>query len=196
MASFSSDGRQPGLIDRRRSTLVVIDVQKRLIPKVRNSKTVLARMAALVSSAQVMDVPTVFTEHCRDSIGAVSSDLRALSGDAPVIPKTAFKATAEPDFTAHLVNLGRPQAVIAGFEAHVCVLQTALGLCDLGYDVFVVSDAIATRRKHDMRAALQRMAAAGVQIVSAEMVLFEWLETGDNRHLPKLLPQIKKLAVI
>ena len=138
----------------------------------------------------------IFTEHCKEDAGNVLPDLLDIAEQPRVVPKAAFKATAELAFTAHLANLGHRQVVLAGVDAHVCVLQTALGLLDLGYEVYLVSDAIAARSVHDKAAALKRMVAAGVREVTAEMVLFEWLETAENRRLPMVLPQIKKLAAL
>ena len=80
---------------------------------------------------------------------------------------------------------------VAGMEAHVCVLQTVLGLKAVGYEPVVVADAIASRQSESRDLAISRMRKHGVDIVNAEMVIFEWLEVGDSRAFKDVLPMIK-----
>src|SRR5205814_10272743 len=70
--------------------------------------------------------------------------------------------------------------VVAGCEAHICVLQTVLGLLDRSRRAYVVADAIGSRRPENKAAALSRLARAGAEVVTTEMVLFEWLGTADD----------------
>ncbi|MGZ8367401.1 MAG: isochorismatase family protein, partial [Rhodoplanes sp.] len=74
----------------------------------------------------------------------------------------------------------RPEVIVTGCEAHVCVLQTALGLLDAGRRVYVVRDAIGSRRAESKEAAIRRMERHGADIVTTEMVVFEWLETAEH----------------
>ena len=62
----------------------------------------------------------------------------------------------------------------------VCVLQTALGLLELGKEVFVVAEAVGSRRPEDRELALERLRQAGCRIVSREMVAFEWLHKAGS----------------
>jgi nicotinamidase-related amidase len=194
MVDQSPAAGRPLLIDRRKAALIVVDAQERLADAADGAEPVLARISALVSGARIMDVPVILTEQCGPQNGGVFAELVDAAGGARVVPKTAFKATAELAFTAHLVNLGRPQLVVAGFEAHISVLQTVLGLLGSDRQVFVVADAVAARRGSDCIAALRRMAATGAQEVTSDMVLHEWLETGDNRRGAQLAPHLKSLA--
>jgi isochorismate hydrolase len=70
---------------------------------------------------------------------------------------------------------GRPQVVMGGLEAHVCVTQTAIDLEDQGFEAFVVADAVSSRAKASRRLALTRLLRTGVDVVDSEMVVFEWL---------------------
>ena len=108
-----------------------------------------------------------------------------------VIEKIHFSWIDEPDFAARLDAIGRDQAVICGLEAHVCVLQTALGLRERGFAVAVVADAVASRHPGDRERALARLSQAGVEIVTAEMVMFEWLRKGGTPEFKDLLALIK-----
>ena len=96
-----------------------------------------------------------------------------------MVEKSTFDACAEPGFAAAFIGAER-RAVVAGCEAHVCVMQTVLGLLDRGVPVAVVADALGARRPESKRLAIERMARHGAEIVTTEMVVFEWLR--DSRR--------------
>ncbi len=168
------------LMHAARSVLIVIDVQERLCPVMDDPRRVLYNGARLLTAAARLDVPVLCTEQYSKGLGPTMIDLRTLLPDGAVVEKTAFGAMAEAGFRHALSGIGRAQVVICGTEAHVCVLQTALGLREAGFPVFTVADACGSRRPESERAGLDRMAAAGCQIVTTEMVLFEWL--GDKAN--------------
>ena len=111
------------------------------------------------------------------------------SNSAPVVSKMSFDASAATGFPAATPE--RPQLIVAGCEAHVCVLQTVLGLLADGRDVFVVRDAIGSRRAESKEAAIARMERHRREIVTTEMVVFEWLGTGDHPRFRELSALIK-----
>ena len=76
--------------------------------------------------------------------------------------------------------MARKQIILAGLEAHVCVLQTALELLHNGYQVYVVEDAICSRKAEHKFYALQRMQQQGITITNYESVLFEWLRDASH----------------
>jgi nicotinamidase-related amidase len=104
--------------------------------------------------------------------------------------KTEFDATRNPAFARH-VRGERPDLVVAGCEAHVCVLQTVLGLLDGKRRVHVVADAIGSRAPDNKKAAIERMARHGAEIVTTEMVVFEWLQSSDHPHFRETVALIK-----
>ena len=108
-----------------------------------------------------------------------------------VFEKIHFSCSREDGFLARLDDWGRGQIVLAGMETHVCVLQTALPLLEVGYQVFLVADATGSRRPSDRNAAMARLAQADGIVVTAEMVLFEWLERGDTPTFREILKLIK-----
>ena len=103
-----------------------------------------------------------------------SASLRATAGDAPLVTKTHFSCVADGCLVGTAVEQRR-QVVVVGTEAHVCVMQTVLELRWQGKEVFVVADAVGSRKPADKEAALARMRSHGVEIVTREMVAFEWL---------------------
>ena len=142
-------------------------------------------------SAQAIKIPVLFTEHCANKIGpTVEHLLDDVNADC-VLAKTHFSAGSEPQIEARLKTLNRGQVVITGAEAHVCVLQTALMLKQAGYQTFLVDDGTASRRIDNKRSGIDRMRQNGVEIVSAEMVIFEWLQRADTDLFRELLPLIK-----
>lgn len=164
-----------------RSALVLIDFQARLMPAIADGAAAVAAARRLQEGARLLQVPVLVTEQIPAKLGATVTELAAAS-DAPfaqtTFAKTTFDAARAPGFIGALP--ARSDLVVAGCEAHVCVLQTVLGLLDLGRRVFVVADAIGSRRPESREAAVARMQRHGAEIVTTEMVLFEWL--GDAAH--------------
>lgn len=161
------------------SLLLAIDLQGRLLPAIECAETVLVNAVWLVDVAQLIGVPVLATEHCPQSLGLVEAGLRARFPEDTIVQKTHFSAVTEGELLqAHCA--GRKQWVVVGTEAHVCVLQTVLDLLAVGRQVFVVEDAVGSRRSRDKELALQRMLQNGAEIVSREMVVFEWLEQANT----------------
>lgn len=163
------------LMNRLDSSLLVVDLQVRLMPHIFEREDVLANAVWLVEVARRVGVPVVLTEQNRDKLGDSDPTLLAAAGEAPRVEKLHFSA-ATCGCLAHTEVERRPQVVLCGVESHVCVQQTALGLSRQGKQVFVVAEAVGSRRAADKQLALSRMAAHGIDIVSREMVAFEWLE--------------------
>ncbi|MFN3612996.1 MAG: isochorismatase family protein [Rubrimonas sp.] len=161
------------LLVRHDCALLLIDVQARLAPAIRDSATVVANAGRLAQGAALLGVPVLRTEQSPAKLGPTLTECAA----GACIEKTSFDACAAPDF-AQALSAAAPQrrtVVIAGMEAHICVLQTALSLRGRGLGVAVAADAVGSRRRDDHAAALARMARDGVEVVTVEMALFEWL---------------------
>jgi nicotinamidase-related amidase len=174
------------LLERSRSVLLLVDVQQRLLPAIDGAADVLAQCVWLAQLAAALDVPTVITEHMAAKIGATEPALRAAAPGAQVVAKTAFSAARDGVLEATALR-DRPQVVLAGIEAHVCVLQTALELQSRGCALYTVAAACGSRRTADRDLALARLRAHGVQVISPEMVAFEWLARGDDPQFGAIL---------
>lgn len=181
-------------LDRDSSQLLVVDVQEKLAPHVAGHEALIARCAALVAAADGLQVPKLLTEHCPAQIGAVVPRLRERFAPGDVFVKTHFAATDHEAFCARL-RPGRRQVVVAGMEAHVCVMQTVLGLRRIGLAVVVVADAVGSRpaRQTDRDLALRRMEQAGCSLAGTETVLFEWTASGVDPHFRSVLSTVKAL---
>ena len=173
------------LLAAKNAMLVVIDFQAKLMPAIHDGETVLLNAGRLAEAARLLDVPAVLTEQYPRGLGAT---VPALADIAPAITKMSFDACAEPAFLEAVA--GDRELVVCGCEAHVCVGQTVLTLLEHRRRVVVVADAIGSRAPQSRAIALKRMASHGAEIVTTEMVLFEWLGSAEHpqfRTVSKLI---------
>src|SRR5690606_35973711 len=118
-----------------------------------------------------------------DLLPRLKPPARAPSGNARSLPKHLQKAqAAAPE---------RGTLVLAGCEAHVCLMQTALSLLDMEFDVWVVTDACASRTERNRDAAFDRLAAAGAELLTTEMAAFEWIRTAEHPRFKDVLALVK-----
>jgi len=172
------------------SALVVIDMQERLVPAMIAPARTIKNTRTLLTVARELDIPTLLTEQYPQGLGPTVPDIRSAT-DAPVFPKMHFSCMEDAGFAAALTALGRRQIVLAGMEAHICVVQTAASLLEQGFQVFVVSDATASRTLESEEACITRLRASDVGIVTTEMVVFEWLGKAGTPVFRSVLKLIK-----
>jgi nicotinamidase-related amidase len=168
------------------SVLLVVDIQERLLPAIDGGEAVLANAGWLADAATLIGVPTIVSEQYPRGIGPTEADLRRRLAGAAIVEKIHFSAVSEGRLFA-APGGDRRQWVVAGTEAHVCVLQTVLDLLAAGREVYIVDDATGSRRARDKALALERMRQEGARIVSREMVVFEWLERADTARFREAL---------
>lgn len=172
------------------SQLAVIDIQQRLGDAMPNKvlNRVLQNAVLLARTAGALEIPVVHTEQYPEGLGATHPVVAGALPDTTVtMSKTSFSCAGLPLFVDTVdAHDNRRQVVLVGMEAHICVLQTALDLAARAFEVFVVEDAICSRRLENYQNALDRMRAVGVSIVSAESVVFEWLEHSKHPHFKSI----------
>lgn len=171
-----------------RSTLLLVDFQVRLMPAIDRADAVLTEAHRLAQGAHLLGIPIHATEHNAARIGPTVDPLNACIQQRHA--KMHFDATAERGFTDALPP-HRDTLVVAGCEAHVCVLQTSLGLRRHGWRVALVIDAIGSRQPASREAALTRAAAHGIELVTTEMVLFEWVHTCEHPRFRDILALVR-----
>lgn len=165
-------------VDPRRSTLLLVDFQARLMPAIDQAAAAVRNARRLVDMASLVNVPVVFTEQNAKGLGPTVAELPVNCGQ--LMHKMHFDAAREPEFLAAIP--ADRQIVVAGCEAHVCVQQTVLGLLEAGRKVYVVRDALGSRHPENKETAIRRMERHGAEVVTTEMVVFEWLETAEHPH--------------
>ncbi|HQQ71102.1 MAG TPA: isochorismatase family protein [Alicycliphilus sp.] len=202
------------LLDATESQLVLVDYQERLMPAIFEGQAALANAIKLARLARLVDVPVWGTEQNPTRLGPNDAELRALcqrtlskmhfsaaadglgawlrpqpkpqGGNARSLPKHLQKAREQEPPAAE-----RPSIVIAGCEAHVCLLQTALELLEEDLEVWVVTDACSSRTERSRDAAFDRLAGAGAELVTTEMVAFEWLRSCEHPAFKDMLALVK-----
>lgn len=167
------------LIDRPRSSLLLIDMQERLLPAMDDAERLLDNVIWMVKIAQRLMVPVVATEQNPRGLGSTVDPLRALIPPEAIVPKMHFSCVADGCLKP-VLDVERPHVVVCGIESHICVLQSAMDLQSDGRQVFVVADCIASRDPANRMLALERLRAHGVIVVSREMVAFEWLRAAGT----------------
>lgn len=170
------------------SILLIVDAQEKILPAIHQRDDVTSRMRWLAEIALQLHVPVVITEQYPKGLGYTVSSLQDIIESARVVEKTHFSAMREDNFRDVMSDYQRKQVVIMGMETHVCVLQTALDMQQQGYDVFLPSDTVGSRRVNDKTTAIDRMRQVGVDIITSEMAAFEWLEksgTDTFRHISR-----------
>ncbi len=178
------------LIKADRSALLVIDVQDKLAPAMNNIEGVVENTSILMRAAARLQVPHLVSEQYPQGLGATIEPLAELN-DAEALAKVTFSGMADVAYESRFNGLGRDQAVLAGIEAHICVLQTAMDLLAADVQVFVVADATTSRSPDNHSMALHRLSGAGAQIVTTEMVLFEWLGQAGTQEFKDISKLIK-----
>jgi nicotinamidase-related amidase len=199
------------LIDIEETQLVLIDYQTKLMPHIFEADEVLANAVRLAKIAKLLQLPVFGTEHNPAGLGVTVDVLRGLYGRT--LTKTFFSAVEDGlveglrpapkaqggnarSLPKHLQKAvpqtsERNAIVIAGCEAHVCLMQTSLDLLEQEFDVWVVTDACSSRTERNRDAAFDRLAGAGAELVTTEMVAFEWLRNSEHEVFRDVLELLK-----
>lgn len=176
------------------TSLLVIDVQEKLLPLIPRRRELVQNVAFAVDVAKVVNVPILATEQYPRGLGPTVPELAAKLG--PRLEKTAFSCCAAPGLAAQLASDGRDKVLLVGMETHVCVLHTALDLLAHGLRPYVAADAVASRQSQDHDVALRRMEIAGAVVTTVETVAFEWVGqsgTPEFKAISKLVQERMKL---
>jgi len=167
------------LMEKDNSILTLVDVQARLLPGVHENERLVQNCEWLVRLAQLMEVPVIGSEQYPDGLGHTEEGLRELVRRDNLYGKTFFSCIDDPEFQKAFSSQDRRQVVLCGMESQACVMQSALRMLEKGLDVFVVADAISARNPSDTETSLRRLERAGANLVTKEMVGFEWLRRSD-----------------
>lgn len=174
------------------TTLLVVDVQARLMPQIHESERVNAQCVKLIEGAKVLGIPIVWTEQYKKGLGDSTAEIIAAVGDAArPMEKLEFGCLDNAAVLEAVKALGRPNLVLCGIEAHICVTQTALRGLEEGLNIVVAEDAVSSRRERDAEIGIARMRKAGAVPANVEMLLMEWLGAAGTPEFKQILPIIK-----
>src|SRR3954452_3923446 len=161
----------------KHGALLVVDVQEKLMARIKHRDLIVANTLRLVRAAEILKMPIWATEQYPEGLGPTVFELATRIPNRP--SKTTFHCCAAPQILEQLYGRHTKHVTLAGIETHVCIAQTALELLKLGFVVQVPADAVASRATMDWEFALRRLEAAGAVVTTTEAVLFEWTERSD-----------------
>lgn len=181
--------RNPKILDRTKTVLLVIDIQERILKVMQRHKAVVENTLKLIRGSKILSVPIYYTEQYPKGLGETAADLKAeLEGSA--IQKMSFSCSGAGDLFEEFKRKGYSQVVVCGIEAHVCVQQTVLDLLVNDFQVNIAADATSSRKDNDYNIALDRMRANGAEVTTTESILFELLNvcgTDEFKAVSKLV---------
>lgn len=173
----------------KESILLLVDVQEKLFPHIQDNASLEKHLIALIQGLKTLEVPVLCNQQYTQGLGETIPSLKILLEQQPIYEKKTFSCCLNEPLVQALESLNRKSVILAGIESHICVLQTALDLCERGFEVMLCCDAMGSRRKANHEFALSRMQTQGVILSTTESILFELL--GSAQH-----PQFKTISQI
>ncbi len=173
--------------------LVVVDIQQKLLPPIFNKEALVKNSQLLIRLAKILDLPVMATTQYSKGLGPTVPEIASLLDDVTPTDKLEFSCFGSDAFRSHLKALpgDRNTVLLCGMEAHICVMQTALGALNDGYLVHVATDAVGSRAESNWKVGLDRMKAAGAVMSSTEMMMYELLRCSGTPAFKELLPYLK-----
>ncbi len=194
-AAFPADATDVArqLLQAEQCALVVVDIQAKLLPPIFNKDELVKNSQLLVRLAAVLDIPVIVTTQYAQGLGETVPEIASLMGEVHSIDKLDFSCFGSNDFRSTLKSLpgNRNTVLLCGMEAHICVMQTALGALNDGYLVHVASDAIGSRVRWNWDIGIDRMRAAGAVISTTEMMIYELLRCSGTQEFKQMLPYLR-----
>jgi len=188
---YSETARRPLIADR--CALVVVDIQEKLLPPIFNKDALVKNSQLLIRVAQILKMPVLVTTQYSKGLGGTVKEIAELVPDVEPIDKLEFSCFGKDAFCSAVKSLpgNRNTMLLCGMEAHICVMQTALGALQQGYLVHVASDAVGSRAEWNWKVGLERTQTAGAVISSTEMMIYELLRQSGTAEFKELLKYIK-----
>ncbi len=173
------------------TALIVIDVQGKLARSMYNAEGMLQGITRAVQGAQILDIPVLYIEQYPQGLGPTLPEVSELLGDQAPLSKTTFDCCGNPEIVSAIAALNKPNLLVCGLEAHICVYQSVRSLISHGYDVEIITDAISSRTAENRSLGLARMQSAGARATSVEMCLFDLVQDAASPAFRQLLPLFK-----
>jgi len=179
------------LLEAKQTQAICIDIQERLFPHIHEYNELARRSAILIRGLQLLEVPIHVTEQYVKGLGETIPSIREALDEYDAIEKITFSCCGSTDIEANILGSSRHHVLLFGIETHVCVLQTALDLIEVGRTVIVVEDCVSSRSANDKRIAIERMRQHGAVITTMESILFEFLREAGTETFKKISALVK-----
>jgi nicotinamidase-related amidase len=177
------------LLKLEKTTLLIIDIQERILPVINNHQILVENTLKLIKGFKVLNLPIYFTEQYPKGLGSTFKLIAEELGGLKPFDKMSFSCSGAADLFEEFKKKNLLQIVVCGIEAHVCVQQTVLDLIENGYQVNLAADAVSSRKEIDYKTALDRMRNYGIEVTTTESILFELLNICGT-------PQFKEISKI
>lgn len=177
-------------INKEEALFVIVDIQEKLAPSVKNNIQVVKNTNILLQTANRLKIPVVVTQQYTEGLGETLEDITKNLWQTNIYEKTAFSGYTK-EVAEDIKKIDRKKIIIAGMETHVCVYQTVRDLLQGNYEVFVLSDAVSSRREENYFNGLALMRQMGAVISNTESIFFDLIKDAARPEFKELLPLIK-----
>lgn len=191
MTEINTFSKHPRILQRGSAALIVIDMQPPLVRSIEDSEELLRNISILGEGCRILEVPIIGTTQYVDRLGEIVPEIRHFLPSSPPHDKLSFDCCGSKSFLDALEATKASQIMLCGLESHICVSQTAHGLLARGYQVHVITDAVASRKEENCRIGLAKMHHSGAISSSAEMALYELMGDANNRFFKQILNLVK-----
>jgi nicotinamidase-related amidase len=179
------------MLSSENAVLLVVDVQGKLAHMMHEKEFFFENVRKMIQGAKILDIPIVWLEQYPKGLGVTIPEVSELLTNLKPIEKITFNCCLNQDFQQAVSAINRKQVMIVGMETHICVYQSTIGLLNLGYAVYIVSDAVSSRTAENKKIGLELAKSAGAQITGTETVLFELLQVAEGDRFKKVLQLVK-----
>ncbi|MFK3647891.1 hydrolase [Lysobacter enzymogenes] len=179
------------------SVLVLIDHQPYQLANLNSHEPqmVVNNATALAKVAKAFGVPTILTSVVADRGGLIFPQITAVFPDQEVIDRTFINTWEDRKVVAAVEATGRKQLIIAGLWTEICVAMPTIQALGEGWDVTVVTDASGAVSVEAHQVAIQRMIAAGANMMTWLAVASEWQrDWARAEHIAELTEVLKQHA--
>jgi nicotinamidase-related amidase len=173
------------------SLFLVVDFQVGMLKVINSWERIAGKVNQLIQTANILGIPILLTEQYKKGLGETHPEVLNEIKSPVICQKEHFSACMEPDFLSAIHSFRRNKIIVVGMEAHVCVLQTCLDLIKAGFQIHLVTDAVASRVKENRNIAIDILRQGGAVISSTEIVIFQWAYRANTENFRKILPVVK-----
>ncbi|WP_297789094.1 isochorismatase family protein [uncultured Anaerococcus sp.] len=178
--------------DKTKTLLLVVDEQPKLMTTMENGERTTTNTLALIKAFKEYEMNYLATEQYPKGLGRSDERILAEISEEKIFAKSLFDA-AIPEVVAFIKENGIKKVLVTGAEGHICIYQTVRSLLDMGLEVFLVEDAVASFTEDLKATALRSLENMGAVIVNTEMVLFDIARDAKDIHFKFISNLVKSL---
>ncbi len=173
------------------SVLVIVDVQGKLATLMHQRELFFENLLKIIKAVKVLGIPILWNEQIPDKLGRTIPEIQNILSELEPLVKNTFSCCGNDNFMERMRAIDREQILLVGMETHVCVYQTAIDLVKLGYEVYLVADAVSSRTLENKHVGIEAMRFGGAKITTVEMALFEMLAVAEGDKFKQIIKIVK-----